>query len=132
MYDFREEAIRALAPEQDRQAAAAVALETWPFEHLTVSYSAGLTHVGFQGMQAFGEDAASGLRDDFAQLADKLVKNSKVLLDFAGVTSFCAACRDALALFHQRLRTKGSRMVLCSLEPTARECFFPSPVQHEP
>ena len=71
-----------------------------------------MTHVEFKGAQTFGEETASALREDFSQLADRLTKDSKVLLDFVGVTSFCAAAIDELVLFNQKLRTKGSRLAV--------------------
>jgi anti-anti-sigma regulatory factor len=91
---------------------------------LSVSRSAGVTHVQFKSAQTFEEESASDLRDDFAQLADRLGKDSRVLLDFAGVTSFSASSLNALVLFNQKLQTKGSRMALCCLEPAAREAIF--------
>jgi anti-anti-sigma regulatory factor len=92
--------------------------------HLAVSRSAGVTQVRFKEAQTFGEETVSDLRDDFAQLADRLGRDSKVLLDFTGVKSFSAASIGALALFNQKLQTKGSRIALCCLAPAARESFF--------
>ena len=124
MYDSRDEAIHALARKSDRLVTAATAPETWSFKHLAVSRSARVTHVEFKKVQTLGEETVSDLRKDFAQLADRLARDSRVLLDFAGVMSFSAASLDSLVLFNQKLRIKGSRMVLCSLDPTARECFL--------
>jgi hypothetical protein len=124
MYDFRDEATCALMPKSDQPAKEASAPETWKFEHLVVSRSAGVTHVTFKGAEVFGEDTLRELREDFAQLADRLARDSKVVLDFAGVRSFSPASHDALALFYRRLQTKGSRMALCCLDAAARESFF--------
>lgn len=124
MYEFRDEAIRALAPKSDQPATETITPESWTFVNLSVSRSAGVTHVQFKNAQTFEEESASDLRDDFAQLADRLGKDSRVLLDFAGVTSFSAASLNALVLFNQKLQTKGSRMALCCLEPAAREAIF--------
>jgi len=124
MFDFRDEAIRALMPKSDQTVTEATATETWTSAHLAVSRSARVTHVEFKRVQTFGEETVSDLREDFAQLADRLARDSRVLLDFAGVMSFSAASLDLLVLFNQKLRARGSRMVLCSLDPTARECFF--------
>ena len=129
MYDFRDEAVRALTPKSDQPVTEAIAPKAWTFRHLAVSRFARVTHVKFKRAQPFGEETVNDLRDDFAQLADRLVRDSRVLLDFAGVMSFSAASLDSLVLFKQKLRAKGSRMVLCSLDPTARECFF---VSHSP
>jgi anti-anti-sigma regulatory factor len=124
MYELRQEAIRALAPKSDQPVTETTAPETWTSEHLVVSRSARVTHVEFKAAQTFGEKTVSDFRGDFAQLADRLDRDSKVLLDFAGVVSFSLAAINALSRFNQKLRSKGSRMVLCSLDPTARECFF--------
>jgi anti-anti-sigma regulatory factor len=124
MYEFRDEAIRALTPKTAHHVTEATAPESWTFKHLAVSRSASVTHVEFKRAQAFDEETVSDLRADFAQLADSLVRDSKVLLDFAGVELFCAASIDELVLFNQKLRTKGSRIALCCLDPVARDTFF--------
>ena len=124
MYDFRDEAIRALTPTADRPVKEAAAPETWTFTHLVVTRSAGATHVQFKTAQSFADEAVSDLRDDFAQLADRLVRDSRVLSDFTGVKSLCAASLDVLVQFKQKLQTKGSRMALCCLEPETREAMF--------
>jgi anti-anti-sigma regulatory factor len=124
MYEFREEATRALTPQSAHPVTEATVAETWTLEHLDVSRSAQVTHVTFKKPQTFGEETASNLREDFAQLADRLVRNSSVLLDFAGIESFGAASLNALGLFKQKLQTKGSRLALCCLDPAARDCFF--------
>jgi len=126
MYDFRDEAIDALTPKIARPVTKASEPESWSFKHLTVSLSACVTHVEFKRSQTFGEETVGDLREDFVQLADSLVGDSKVLLDFAGVKSFCEASIDTLVLFNQKLRYKGSRIVLCCLEPAVRESFFPA------
>ena len=74
--------------------------------------------------QTFEEQTASTLREDFAQLADRLARNSRVLLDFAGVMSLGATFLDAFVLFNRNLQTKGSRMALCCLDPAVRKLFF--------
>ena len=53
-----------------------------------------------------------------------MVRDCKVLFNFAGVKSLCSAPMDALILFNKKLRTKSSRMALCCLDPAARESFF--------
>jgi MFS superfamily sulfate permease-like transporter len=126
MYELREEAIQALTPRSERAAMEADSPETWTFHYLTVTRAAPVTHVRFDKVQTFGEETLSDLRQDLEQLADRLSRDSRVLLDFTGVLSMNAASVEALSLFNQRLRMKGSRMVLCSLGPTVRECFFPA------
>ena len=131
MYEFRDEATRALTPKSARPVTEATAPESWTFKHLTVSRSAGVAHVQFKSAQAFGEETVNDLRVDFSQLADRLVRDSKVLLDFVGVKSFCAASIDELILFNQKLRTKGSRIALCRLDPTVHQSFFRRSNGHE-
>ncbi len=124
MYDLRDEAVRALTPESAPSVTTATAPEKWAFTQLRVSRSAGVTHVEFKTAQSFAEEAVSDLREDFAQLADRLVRDSRVLVDFAGVESFSAAALDVLVQFKQKLQTKGSRVALCCLEPATREAMF--------
>ena len=124
MYEFRDEALLALKPRSAPAMAEDAAAESWAAKHLAVSLAAGVTHVQFKEMRNFGERTLCELQEDFAQLADRLDRNSRLLLDFTGVESFSKESIDALALFNQKLRTKGSRIVLCCLEPATREAFF--------
>ena len=124
MYEFRDEAIQALTPKTAHPITESTAPDSWTFKHLIVSRSASVTHVEFKKTPTLGEETVSDLRQDFAHLADRLVRNSKVLFNFAGVKSFCSASMDALVLFNKKLRTKGSRMALCCLDPAARDSFF--------
>jgi hypothetical protein len=124
IYESLEEATRALRPKLERTARETSAPESWTFEHLAVTRSAGVTHVRFKDANNFHEATISGLRADFAQLADNLGTDSKVLVDFTGVELFDAAFIDALLLFSKKLRTKGSRIALCCLAPAARAFFF--------
>jgi anti-anti-sigma regulatory factor len=124
MYDFRDEAIYALTSKAPRSETGTIAPESWDFSQLAASHSESVTHVEFKRLQAIGNDSAGQLRKDLAQLTDKLVSDSKVLLDFTGVKSFCAASIEALVQFNQNLRHRGSRMVLCCLEPAAKKSFF--------
>ena len=124
IYESRDEATRALTPKLQKTATESSAPDSWIFEHLTVSRSAGVTHVEFTEAEDFGEETVAGLRKDFAQLAGTLGIDSKVLVDFTGVVLFSAAFIDALVVFSKNLRTKGSRIALCCLAPTAREFFF--------
>jgi hypothetical protein len=124
MYEFRDETIRALTPRIAKPTTEATALEAWVFKHLAVSRSAGVTHVKFKEAETVGEEAVSNFGSDFAQLADRLGRDSKVLLDFAGVKEFSAASIDVLVQFKQKLQTKGSRLALCCLDPAVRESFF--------
>ena len=124
IYESREEAIQVLTPKSERTATDATAPESWEFRHLAVSRSAGVTHVEFKEAQDFGDETVTELRDDFAQLADQLGRDNKVLLDFTGVVLFGSAFINAMALFNKKLRVKGSRIALCCLAPGVRESFF--------
>ena len=124
MYEFRDEAIRALTPKTAHPVTEATASESSTFKHLVVSRAAAVTQVEFKRAQTLGDEIVRDLREDFAQLADTLVRDSKVVLDFAGVKSFCTASIQALVIFDKKLRIKGSRIALCCLEPAARESFF--------
>ncbi|MCY2990529.1 MAG: STAS domain-containing protein [Planctomycetota bacterium] len=124
IYESREEAIQVLTPKSERTATDATAPESWEFRHLAVSRLAGVTHVEFKEAQDFGDETVPELRDDFAQLADQLGRDNKVLLDFTGVVLFGSAFINAMALFNKKLRVKGSRIALCCLGPGVRESFF--------
>jgi anti-anti-sigma regulatory factor len=124
IYESRDEATRALKPKLEKAATESSAPNSWTFQHLTVSRSAGVTHVQFTEAKDFGEETVAGLREDFSQLAGKLGIDSKVLVDFTGVELFSAAFIDALVVFSKKLRNKGSRIALCCLAPAAREFFF--------
>ena len=133
MYEFRDETIRALTPKIAKPATEITAPESWAFKHLAVSRSNGVTHVKLKEAPTAGEQTVSNFGGDFAQLADRLSRDSKVLLDFSGVKAFSAASIDVLVQFKQKLQTKGSRLALCCLEPAVRESFFatPSPQAHD-
>ncbi len=127
MYEFRDEAIRALTPKTVSPATEPTGSESWTLTHLAVSRAAGVAHVQFQKGHPFEEETVKDLHADFTQLATLLARDSKVLLDFTGVKSFCAAAIEEIILFNQKLKTKGSRIVLCCLDPSARESFFAAP-----
>jgi anti-anti-sigma regulatory factor len=124
IYESAEEATRELTPKRMKTATDSSPLESWTFKHLVVSRSAGVTHVRFTKPSEFNEAAIAELRDDFAQLADSLGMDSKVLADFTGVVSFDPGFIDALVLFSRKLRTRGSRIVLCCLAPSVHALFF--------
>ena len=124
MYEFRDEAVLAITPKSENTVTEATTPESWTFAHLAVSRSASVTLVQFKETRTFEEETVSELRDDFAQLADSLGRDSKVLLDFTGVELFSSDAIDALVLFNQKLQTKGSRLALCCLGPATRESFF--------
>lgn len=126
MFEFRAEAIRALTPRAARPVTDAADPESWTFKCLAVSLLDNVTLVGFKAHD-LGEESETDLRADILQLVAQLVNDSKVLIDFAGVTSFSPGCIDTLALLDRQLRNKGSRMALCCVRETVRETFFAKP-----
>ena len=131
MYEFRDETIRALTPKVEKPATEATAPESWTFEHMAVSRTGSVTHVRFKEAQTAAEETMIHFGSDFAQLADRLGRDSKVLFDFAGVKTFSSASIDALVLLRQMLQIKGSRIALCCLEPSVHESFFRRSNGHE-
>jgi MFS superfamily sulfate permease-like transporter len=124
IYETFEDAALALKRKVAKTESELSALDSSTFEHLAVSGSAGVMRVRFREASTFTEATVAGLRTDFAQLADKLDKDSTVVVDFTGVELFDAAFVDALLLFRRQLRTRGSRIALCCLAPTALAYFF--------
>ncbi len=102
--------------------------EVWTFKCLTVSRDGGVIQVAFKSPNHPEQDPVRDLRADFAQLAESLVNNSRVLVDVAGMEEFSARSVDELALLLRKLRFKGSRMALWNLGPAVRASFFPSRV----
>ena len=126
MFEFADEATSALASKSTRPAAESDHPEWWTFLQLTVTRSAGVTHVHFKPTTNLSEEETlAELRKDFALLADSLVNDSRVLLDFTGRSEFCAASIEALAAFNRKLQSKGSRLALCNLDPAVQASFFP-------
>lgn len=126
MYDFRDEALCALKPKAASPATDEIDSEPWDFTLLAASRRASVTHVSFKEAQDLSDDVASDLRKDFAQLTDKLTSDSKLLLDFTGLSAISTDSIDTLVTFNKNLRHKGSRMVLCCLDSAVRDSFFPA------
>ena len=126
MFDFSGEASSALGSKSTRSAADCVDPASWSFQHLVASRTAGVTHIKFTKRERLEPEFSSELRNDFSQLAEVLVNDSRVLLDFESLDEFGSRCIDELRLFNAKLQSKGSRMVLCKLEPAVRASFFPN------
>ena len=126
MFDFSGEATCALASKSTRPAADFDDLESWSFQHLVALRSARVIHVKFKKRERLDAEFSSELRKDFSQLADSLVNDSRVLLDFECLSKFGSGCIDELKRFNAKLQSKGSRMALCNLEPAVRDSFFPN------
>ncbi len=100
--------------------------EDWTFQCLTVSRVGRVIQVTFKSPHRREQDTVRDLRADFAKLADSLVNDSQVLMDFEGLEEFCARSVDQLALFRRKLQSKGSRIALCNLGSSVRASFFPN------
>lgn len=124
IFDLRDEALRALTPKSVGLVTDSTLPKSSTYNYLAISNSAVVTHVEFKRCQALGEETVSDLSTDFAQLAANLPIDSKVLLDFTHVKSFCVANVDELILLNRRLRHRGSRVVLCCLSAEASEHFY--------
>lgn len=131
MFDFAEEAKCALASK------AALKTNTddpqkWPFRHLVASHLAGgIVHVKFKETELLGSDTVRELRNDFSELAGMLVNGSRVLLDFEGMLDIGTESIAELANFNRKLQAKGSRIVLCNLNPAVQASFFPNRNKNE-
>lgn len=125
MFDSSDEATSALASKSARPVADSSDPASWSFQHLVAARSASVIHVNFKNRERLDAELPNQLRQDFLQLADSLVNNSAVLLDFEGLSEFGSKCIDELKQFNGKLQYKGSRMALCNLEPAVRASFFP-------
>ena len=128
MFDTYCEAARALES-KSLQRAVRQSHETdedWTFQCLVVSRDGRLIQVTFKSPNRPEQDQVRDLRADFTRLADSLVNDSPVLMDFEGLEEFSARSVDELALFLRKLRSKGSRIALCNLGPAVRASFFPT------
>ena len=85
-----------------------------------------MIQVTFKSSNQSENDDARQLRTDFVTLADSLVNDSRVLIDFEGVEDFCAKSIEELTLFRRKLQAKGSRIALCNLEPDVKASFSPN------
>ena len=127
IFDFVQEASNALASKSARVSSYALDPDLWRFRHLHSNIKpSGVAHVTFKQKKADVESQSmSDLGKDLADLAELLTNGSRVLLDFEGVTTFDADAISKLGEFHRKLQSKGSRVVLCNLEPTVQASFLP-------
>lgn len=124
MFDLRDEAVRALTRNTISVVTDVVDSEFWEFSILVASHSATLTHVEFKKNMAWKDEAEGELRKDIAALTSRMGVNSRVLWDFTGLQSFSADSISMLVSFNKDLKHRGSRLVLCCLEPEVQEAFF--------
>ena len=126
MYEQLDAALDALTPRTEKVATEITAPETWDFSHLEASRVADKILLRFKGSHSFDEAELGPLREDFTRLTGLLGRDSRLLLDFTGITLFSAASIRELAQFSRNLQSKGSRVVLCCLEPDVSATFFSS------
>lgn len=124
MYESLEEAVDTLTPKPNQLRPENKSSESWTLRHLAVSRFAGVSHIEFKESQIFEKQLEQELREDLLQLAETLIRDSKVLFDFTGVTSIGATSIEALARFNQSLRNRGSRTALCCISPDVQPSFF--------
>ena len=91
---------------------------------LDVSRQGQVDLVEFKYEHEFTKENCRDLRRDFSELAERLERNSKVLLDFALVNRFDVSAINLLIEFRQSIRMKGSRVIMCCLKPHVRQSFF--------
>jgi anti-anti-sigma regulatory factor len=125
MFDFVEEATCALNPKSSRRESEADPPGSWTLQHLIASQNAKVIHVKFKKRERLDSNFRRELRADFSHLADSMVNDSRLLLDFEGLSEFGTGCIDELRWLTAKLKAKGSRMVLCNLQPAVRASFFP-------
>jgi anti-anti-sigma regulatory factor len=126
MFDSRDEAINAVASKSTRAATDNEALASLKFKHFSAQLVDRVTSITFKKSQRCNAETLSELRDEFAQLGDSLLNDSRVVIDFTGLTEFCADSIEALAQLSRKLQSKGSRIALCNLSPDVKDAFFPN------
>ncbi len=125
IFDFLLEASDALASKSAGVTTYAVDPSQWSFRQLdTTLRPSGVIHVAFKPVLDGEPAPSSELGRDLTELAELLTNNSRVLIDFEGVPAFAADGVIKLSEFDSKLRNKGSRIVLCNLQPAVRETFF--------
>jgi hypothetical protein len=126
IFDFLQEATSALASKSARVTTDTSDSESWKFRQLiAVIKPSGVVHVTFKQDALSEADSVNDFGTDLTQLTGLLVNGSRVLLDFEGVLEFGADSIIKLTEFNGKLLAKGSRVVLCNLDPTVRASFFP-------
>jgi hypothetical protein len=126
IFDFLQEATGALASKSARVTTDTSDSESWKFRQLiAVIKPSGVVHVTFKQDALSEADSVNDFGTDLTQLTGLLVNGSRVLLDFEGVLEFGADSIIKLTEFNGKLLAKGSRVVLCNLDPNVRASFFP-------
>lgn len=126
IFDFLQEASDALASKSARVSSSALDADLSNLRQLEANVRpSGVVHVTFQQPPSTEPESMSGFGNDLADLAKLLTNGSRIMLDFEGVSRFESDAVSKLGDFQGKLKNKGSRVVLCNLEPAVRALFFP-------
>ncbi len=131
MFDFLQEASDALASKSARPVTYAADSALWGLRQLDVTIKpSGVVHATFKppsGKSRPGNEAEwmSDFSNDLGELIKSLTSGARVMLDFEGVETFTPDAIARLGELQSKLKNKGSRIVLCNLEPEVRAMFFP-------
>lgn len=127
IFDFVQEASDALASKSARVNTYSLDPDLWRFRRFDSQiHPSGVVHVTFKQHPESTSESTSDLGKDFIDLVDLLANGSRILLDFEGVLAFDSDALIKLSEFNARLQNKGSRVVLCNIEPTVKPSFFPN------
>lgn len=125
MFDSYNEAVATLNVRPRAQPRNLNALEM-SFANLTVKQSENFVRVALRQTDVNEEQPACPFAKDLSLLAELLHNDSRVVLDFEGVEQFSAASVESLKTFYRQLKSKGSRLVLCNIEPSVKPTFYPA------
>lgn len=101
-------------------------LESTEFNHLAVTQADRIVRIAFRNGEVAEDPTTCPYREEFARLASLLRNDSRVIVDFAGVAQFPAISIDTLETFDRRLKSKGSRLILCNLQSEVKAVFYPA------
>jgi anti-anti-sigma regulatory factor len=124
MFDDRAEALAELTPKSKQHRSGQNSSSPWNPKCLNISLDQETTIIEFEKNTCLDAENLAALQDDLKNLEQRLPRNSIALIDFSGVVSINAESIQALVSFKQDLKTKGSRMAICSLAPEPRKSFF--------
>lgn len=128
IFDFLLEASDALASKAARVNSEDFKPQSWAMRHLDAALRpSGVIHVTFKESADDARPAGAELGKDLTDMAELLPNGSRVLIDFEGVLTFDADAIDRLRDFDSKVRSRGSRIVLCNLDTAVRASFFPAP-----
>lgn len=126
MFEFRDEAVTALTPRSTHNTIESVDPALWTFQHFEASRRDGVTLITFKEPEVGAEEELTcKIPNELSLISRSLVNNSRVVMDFEGLSAFSGDSMEALTQFNKTLQSKGSRMALCGLEPNVHAEFFP-------